>query len=252
MSDTPGVPTLEEREAKLAEQQKSLEAQQEELKKGREDFEALQGTLSTIAENLKPRQPAPPPPPEEPLPTDEDFQHSSVAASAQIAGKVMKAGMSEYHKVIAPEIESLKSGQKEWEKEKVRAIDPVAYDHLKKEIEEELDKYNYTPGLVKKVFDIKRGEKFDEISQIKRDKAAADAATSEPVAEPNTPMGTRRSRAQEPEYDTLTRYQIDAIRGLRINPKEYVLAQLGREPNFEEGYLKRLGLPDEEVGSATR
>jgi hypothetical protein len=243
MSEEPGAPTLEEREAKLAEMQKKIESQYEEMQREKEDFKQLQGTMTTLVEKIAP---PPQPAPEEPLPTEEDFEASNVAASAQIAGRVMKAGLSQYHNVVGSEIEQLKKGQMEWEKDKVRAKDPESYDHLKKEIDEECEKYNYTPGLVERVFNIKRGEKFDELRKIKADKASAAAALSEPVAEPSS-MGSQRKA--EKTKDALTQNQINACRGLGVNPREYFLAKHGREPEFEDGYLKSLGLPDKEIGS---
>jgi hypothetical protein len=247
MSDEPGNPTPEEREAKLAALEKQIEEQAEALRRDKDDMEGLKSTLGSIAESLKPvPAPAPRPAPE-PLPSEEDFEQSSVAASAQIAGRVMKEGLTQYHNVVGSEINDLKEGQKEWELEKLQQEDPETFKLIEKDIREEAKQYNYTSGLMRRIFNLHRGERFDEIRKIKADKAAASAALSEPVAEPNT-MGSNRTKTESTK-DTLTAHQVNAIRGLRINPKEYFLAKYGRSPEFGDGYLKSLGLSDEEVGS---
>jgi hypothetical protein len=249
MSETPGAPTLEEREERLAEVQKKLEAQYEEMQKDKADMASLQGTLTTIADRISAPapEPAPAPAPEPPLPTDEEFEANSVAASAQVAGRVMKAGLTQYHNVVGSEIEQLKKGQMEWEKEKIRNSDPDSYDFIKKEIDEECEKYNYTPGLVERVFNLKRGEKFNELTKMKADKAAASQTLSEPVAEPS--VGGKPRGKPEPKEDVLTQNQINACRGLGVNPREYFLSKTGRKPEFADGYLASVGLPDKEVGS---
>lgn len=245
MSEEPGSPTLEEREAELAQKEKEINDQLAELRQDREDRDKLNTTLDTIAERLSPQQ-APRPEPE-PLPTEEDFEDSRVASSARVAGRVMREGLTQYHNVVGSEIEHLKEGQKEWELEKLQREDPISYELVEKDMREESKKYNYSPGLMRRIFNLKRGERMDEIQKVKNDRAAANLALSEPIAEPNMMGGSKHSK--EPKYDMLTQNQIGAIRGLGVNPKEYFLAKTGRAPEFEEGYLKSLGLPDEEVGS---
>lgn len=230
--DQPAQPTADELLKELADVKKDLAATNQASAALREAFvEAVQTTQR--------HQSAEPAPADEPddIPTPEDFDEDHAQATARLAATMIKRGLSEYHQTQSAENASLRDAVLSMEWEKVRAEDPKNFDRLSKHINQALNRSEMRrPGAVRQLFYSLRGQYMPQLQEMDRKEKLA-----EPVPNPNPPVG---EPPKEPEKTTLTAGEIEIIRGLRQNPNDYYRMKYGKDPDFADGYLTSVGLPE--------
>jgi hypothetical protein len=219
--------------AELSELKTTLAAEREASQGLRESFvQAFQATQRAPA-------PATPPPEPEDVPTPEEFEEDHANATARLAATMIKRGLSEYHQTTSGETAALRDAVLTMEWDRVRQEDPKNFDRLSKHVNQALQQPGARrPGAIRDIFYRLRGQYMPQLQEMDRKERLA-----EPVPEPNAPTGTPPEPAKK--FDTLNAEEILVIKGMRSKPSEYFYNKHGKAPEFEEGYLRSLGLPEE-------
>lgn len=241
MSEEPGNPKdstgevqkdeVKERMAELDKMKADLGAELDKAKANNEGLANLNATLQTLT---KP-QPAPQPEPE-PLPSDEEFEADRAGSAARVSQRVMNEGLKSYHEAIAPELQELKQGLRRVEMDRIKTEDPKNFKRLEKDMNDVLDKYNYSSGLAERVFYQIRGRKFNELREMDRTESM-----QEPVPDTNSSIGSKRGGKKE-EYDSLDetvmvhgvqKNPAHTARALGVKQEDYFKLKYGREMKRE-------------------
>lgn len=173
---------------------------------------------------------------DEPLPTQEDFDEDHAGATARLTAAMLKRGLNAYHNNISQDLQGIRTAVAEIEWERVRQEDPKNFGRLEKLMRDHFRQSPPSPGEVRQVFYNLRGRYHSQLKELD-----AKERLSEPTPTPNPPTG---KEPPKPKHDVLNAEEIMVIKGMRTDAKSYFQTRYGREPNFEDGYLRGLGIQE--------
>jgi uncharacterized coiled-coil protein SlyX len=214
-------PTVDERLAELEEMKSNLEAQQAQVAQQRSEVEALSQTMGSLVENL--RQPAPQPPAPEP---EIDYNDPAQVSAAQV-----RAGLTSYHQSainpLSQDVQTLKSVAMSQELREIKDEDPVAFKALEGQLGAALQKVNYSPGVVRNVFDLLYGKNRKALRELE----TTQSSKADPIAEPG---GGPIKKKESTSYDELDAREEKFCRQTGVDRREYFINKYDREPKFKE------------------